>query len=175
MSVASLGILIMLAHGLEVGSWYGNITALVTALCFASYTVVVRRKQNTDMLPAVFLAALLVTLVSLIVRFEDLAISSNDLMLCLLWGGGLAGFSNWMFVVAVRDLAAAEITLIMLLEFALGPLWVWWFANEVPSTWTLAGGCLVIASVAIRALIELLRPRPVQGHYKYSKRLPRSV
>ena len=43
----------------------------------------------------------------------------------------------------------------MLLEFALGPIWVWLFVSEVPTAWTLLGGSLVIAAVAIRAAIEL--------------------
>lgn len=155
MSVACAGILIMLAEGLGIGSWYGNLMALTTAFLFSSYTVIVRRKQNTDMLPTVLLSALLITTVSLLVRLGNLGISGHDLFLCLLWGGGIAGLANAMFVMAIRHLAAAEITLLMLLEFALGPIWVWWFVGEVPSSWALAGGVLVISSVAVRALIEL--------------------
>ena len=43
----------------------------------------------------------------------------------------------------------------MLLEFALGPIWVWLFVGEVPTRWTLLGGGLVIASVSLRAVLEL--------------------
>ena len=43
----------------------------------------------------------------------------------------------------------------MLLEFALGPIWVWLFVGETPTRWTLVGGALVIAAVAIRTVIEL--------------------
>ena len=166
MLVASFGILIMLGEGLGLGSTYGNFMALVTAFSFASYAVVVRRKQNTDMLPAVLVSAALITCVSIVVRWDDLHISAHDLFLCLLWGAGLAGLANWMFVIAIRYLTAAEITLFMLLEFALGPIWVWWFVNEVPTKWTLVGGALVIASVAARALIEIL-----QTHSVPSKRI----
>ena len=155
MCVASVGILMMLGEGMGLGSWYGNVMALVTALSFASYAVIVRRKQSTDMLPAVLLSAVLIAIVSTIVRFDALDISLHDLWLCILWGGLLAGLSNWMFVTAMRYLAAAEITLFMLLEFALGPIWVWWFVNEVPSNWTLIGGSLVLASVAMRAMTTL--------------------
>ncbi len=43
----------------------------------------------------------------------------------------------------------------MLLEFALGPVWVWIFINEVPSGWTILGGTVVILSVTIRAGLEI--------------------
>jgi drug/metabolite transporter (DMT)-like permease len=44
------------------------------------------------------------------------------------------------------------------LEFALGPVWVWLFVNEVPSRWTLLGGSLVVVAVITRALVELRQP-----------------
>jgi drug/metabolite transporter (DMT)-like permease len=67
--------------------------------------------------------------------------------------------ANWTFIVASRHLVAAEVTFFMLLEFALGPLWVWIFVAEVPSQGTLVGGILVIASVTVHAFIELRRSR----------------
>jgi drug/metabolite transporter (DMT)-like permease len=65
-----------------------------------------------------------------------------------------------MFIFASRHLVAAELTLFMLLEFALGPIWVWVFINEVPTDLTVLGGLVVILSVAIRALFELRRSTP---------------
>jgi len=60
-------------------------------------------------------------------------------------------------------LAAAEVTLIMLIEFALGPIWVWLFIGEVPTRWTIFGGSLIICAVAVRAILELInKPRPEQ-------------
>ncbi len=44
--------------------------------------------------------------------------------------------------------------LIMLWWFALRPVRVWHFVGEVPTRWTLLGGALVIASVALRSVIE---------------------
>ena len=54
----------------------------------------------------------------------------------------------------------------MLIEFALGPLWVWLFADEVPHRWTLIGGAIIIGSVAVRAILELMnqsRPQQTPG------------
>jgi drug/metabolite transporter (DMT)-like permease len=113
------------------------------------------------MLPTLLVSGAIIVLVALILRVDDLGISLHDLLLCFLWGGLLSGLANWMFIVASRHLVAAEVTLFMLLEFALGPVWVWLFVGETPTLWTLAGGTLVIASVTLRALIELRRSRRV--------------
>ena len=68
-----------------------------------------------------------------------------------------------MFITASRQLVAAELTLFMLLEFALGPLWVWLFVNEVPTRWALAGGLLVIGSVGARSIVEMRKAgRPLR-------------
>ena len=43
----------------------------------------------------------------------------------------------------------------MLLEFSLGPLWVWFFIGESPTWGTLWGGTIVIISVTVLAIFEL--------------------
>ena len=159
MLVASLGIGVMMLEGFEAKSLYGNGMALVTAVCFSSFAVTVRRHRNVDMLPTLLVSAALIALVSLVLRWGDLGISGHDIVLCILYGGVLSGFANWTFIIASRHLVAAEVTLFMLLEFAFGPLWVWLFIGEVPAALTLAGGALVMTAVALRAGLELGRGR----------------
>jgi drug/metabolite transporter (DMT)-like permease len=155
MLLAAVGIIAMVAEGIGQGSGYGNAMALVTAFGFAGFAVIVRHNRRIDMLPTMLVSAALIALVALAVRFDDLGITLKDLLLCLLWGGVLSGFANWMFIIASRHLVAAEVTLFMLLEFALGPVWVWLFIGEQPTHWTILGGILVIGAVALRAGIEL--------------------
>jgi len=123
----------------------------------------VRYRRRVEMLPSLLISAVLVIAVALPVTGGDLALPMNDILLCLFWGGCLSGFVNWTFIIASRHLATAEVTLLMLIEFALGPLWVWLFVNEVPSGWTLVGGSVIITSVAVRAILELVnKSRPEQ-------------
>ena len=105
----------------------------------------------------IIITGLLIILVAGVLRWDDLGISTDDLLLCLLLGGGLSGLANALFIAASRHLVAAELTLFMLLEFALGPIWVWIFINEVPTEWTIIGGGIVIISVVLRALFQLRR------------------
>ena len=159
MAVAACGIFVMMAEGLGIGSIYGNAMALLTAVCFSAYAVIVRRRREIDMLPTLLISGLMIALASLVASLGALEITLNDLLLCLLWGGVLSGIANWTFIIAARHLVAAEVTLFMLLEFSLGPLWVWLFVGEVPSGWTLLGGTLIIAAVSGLAVVELRRSR----------------
>jgi drug/metabolite transporter (DMT)-like permease len=157
MLVAAAGILAILADGSGIGTTYGNGMALVSTVCFSSFAVTVRRNRQVDMLATVLVSGLIIALVALLVRWNGLGISWHDLLLCLVWGGLLSGFANWMFILASRHLAAAEVTLFMLFEFALGTFWVWAFVGEAPRQWTLLGGSLVAAAVIGRSVVELRR------------------
>jgi drug/metabolite transporter (DMT)-like permease len=154
MVVAFLGITVMMGEGFGIGSVYGNAMALLTALCFSIYAVLVRHNRQVDMLPAILISTFLIMVVVALVRYDALQISRGDLLLCMLWGGVMSGFTSACFIVASRHIAAAELTIFMLLEFALGPIWVWLFINEVPSRWTLIGGALVISAVLARSWME---------------------
>jgi len=155
MLAAAAGIGVMVAGSVGAGSLYGNLMALLTALCFSGYAIIVRRNRGIEMLPVLIVSAVIIIAVSLVLRWGDLAIPWRDMLLCLLLGGVLSGLANAALIAASRHLVAAELTLFMLLEFALGPYWVWLFVNEVPGRWTILGGGLVISAVAVRALIEL--------------------
>jgi drug/metabolite transporter (DMT)-like permease len=160
MFVAFSGVTIMLGEGFGSGSTYGNLMALVTAFCFSIYAVIVRRNRHVDMLPTLLISTLLIMVVAGIIEHDNLGISKNDFLLCIFWGGILSGFTSVCFIVASRHILAAEVTLFMLLEFALGPIWVWLFVNEVPSQWTLLGGALVITAIVVRSLLELRQQTP---------------
>jgi drug/metabolite transporter (DMT)-like permease len=116
MFVAFTGITIMLGEGFGSGSAYGNLMALVTAFCFSIYAVLVRRNRHIDMLPTLLISTVLVIAVAGITKHDRLGISMDDLLLCMLWGGVLSGFTSVCFIVASRYIAAAEVTLFMLLE-----------------------------------------------------------
>ena len=163
MMVAFVGIIVMMGEGFTIGSAYGNLMALLTTVCFSIYAVLVRHNRQIDMLPAILISTLIIMIVVALTRYGALEISRSDLLLCMLWGGVMSGFTSACFIVASRHIVAAELTIFMLLEFALGPIWVWLFVNEVPSRWTLVGGALVILAVLGRSLSEVrsrYAPRP---------------
>lgn len=157
MLVAALGLAVMVAGESIEGSAIGNGFAMTTALLFALYAVILRGKRKTDMLPTLLVSALFIIIISLIMQANDLVISLHDMVLSFFLGGILSGVGNFLFIYASRHLATAEITLFMLLEFSLGPLWVWLFLNEEPSKWSLIGGVVVIFAVALRAVHELIK------------------
>ena len=155
MLIASSGILLMFAQDFGSGSLYGNFMAFLCALGFSLYAILVRHNRRLEMLPTLILSNGVVMIIALILRLDNLNISLNDLLLCFVLGGLLSATVNTLFIIASKHLFAAELTLFMLLEFTLGPIWVWLFISEVPSQWTLIGGSIVILAVLVKSVSEI--------------------
>ena len=151
----ALGVSLMFFQGLGSSAYFGNIMAFLCALAFSAYAIVVRRNRGQNMFPALILSNLIIIIIVLLIRKGDLFIPWEDLILCFILGGILSALVNTLFVIAAKYLLAAELTLFMLLEFTLGPIWVWLFVNEIPSGWTIVGGTIVLLAVFFKSAIEL--------------------
>jgi drug/metabolite transporter (DMT)-like permease len=59
-----------------------------------------------------------------------------------------------------RWISGTEVGLLLLLEVVLGPLWVWWLLDEVPSRQVLLGGALIFLTLCGHSLLGWRRPVP---------------
>ena len=166
MAFAAIGIIIMVYEGISSGNAFGNLMAILTLLCFSCFPVILRKNRHIDMLPTLIVPALIIGLVGFIIKGNDINISDNDIILSFIWGGVLNGFAHAIFIIATRHLLAAEITLFMLLEFTLGPLWVWYFVGEVPAINTLYGGGIVMSAIAMLTFYELWKRKKLNNIIK---------
>ena len=160
MAAALAGVAIMVWQGFAVGSPFGNLMGLVTALGFAVFTVALRFGRATDMMPAVCLAGVISAAVAAAVSFRSgagLAIPQGEVALCVLYGALIAA-GLAVYTVGGRAVAAAVLALLSLTEVLLGPVWVWLFLGEVPHPLTLVGGGVLLAAIAGQAVASMGRP-----------------
>ena len=163
MSVALAGMAVMLWDGLGAGTLYGNSLALFAAFCFGAFAVVLRKGRGVNMLPIVVLGAVLGGANAGILCGGAFAVPFRDAALLFLWGALLSGAVHVIFTWGSRYVPGAELTLLILVEFILSPMWVWLFIDERPSLATLIGGALVLASVASRAVGSFRGQGPGSG------------
>jgi len=157
------GIALMVGDGIATGTALGNFMALFTAVCLACFVVILRKGRAVDMLPATSIGATFSVIIAAYMMGGSPAPLLRDVALCLILGGLIAGSGHVLFVSASRALLGAELSLLALIEFILGPIWVWAFINETPSPMTLFGGSLVLAAVGGHAALSLLRPNEAAG------------
>ena len=155
MATAFLGIILMVFEGLQSNQFTGMALAFCTALSFSCFAIILRKYNYLDMIPCLLISSFFVIAITYIVSAGNIFIPIKEIAYCFFWGGVLSGFVNSAFIFATRYLSASEVTLFMLLEFSLGPMWVWLFLNETVSSQTLAGGAIVIFCVSVNSLLKL--------------------
>lgn len=157
--VAMGGVLVVFSGGLRAGSLLGDGLALLLAMLAAGALTVLRAFPQVD---------------RLLVTAASGAVAG---MLVWPWTDPLtlpAASYGWLMVMgliqmplamlgtmtATRYLAAPEVSLFLLLETILAPIWVWLAVGEAVPPLTFYGGAVVLAAVAGHAWLGLRRPAP---------------
>ncbi|MDH3598264.1 MAG: DMT family transporter [Candidatus Tectomicrobia bacterium] len=160
MSLATIGVGVMLSEGLALGTLSGNLFALGAAFGLSGFTVALRKGKEVDMFPATWWAGIFSTVfAACMLQANGLAFSVGvwDLGMCTILGVVQIGCGLIAFTAGSYYLPAAELALLALTEVILGPIWVWLGVGEVPSAWTLVGGMIMLVAVIWRALYEVRR------------------
>ena len=160
--VAMIGITIMVSDGLLSGSVFGNLLALLCAFFFSMFVVFLRVGKDRNMLPSSVMGAIMGGMIGMVGSNFDFRIPLHDVSLCFLWGAIIVTTVHYFFTLASRYITGAEIMLITLIEFTLGPIWVWLVFQEQPTNIALVGGFIVLSSVAARAVIIIHQERSAQ-------------
>ncbi|MEM9496502.1 MAG: DMT family transporter [Pseudomonadota bacterium] len=127
---------------------YGALFGLSTAFVLALNFVTVRARPDLPILPAIGTGALIAG------ALGWLATGPAEMMQGTLWAILLTGLvilpvSFFTLSLASRYTHAATVSLLMLLETVLGPLWVWLLLDERPGPATLAGGAIVLVALVL--------------------------
>lgn len=164
MSIAVLGVGVMVMEGVASGTLSGNLFALGAALGFAGFTVALRRGKTIDMTPAVCLAgAFAATAAGAMVIYlgHGFPVSTHDAALCIILGVVQVGCGLIIYTIGSRYVAAAELALLSLTEIVLGPIWAWVGVGEIPTKLTLIGGAIVLSAIVGQAFFVVRRRPPV--------------
>ncbi len=143
------GVLIIIGSSLSIQSasqFLGNIVAFIMPISFAVLIVIVRKYPKVDMVPSQFVAGIFAALIGYLIAGK-LSISSHDLFLGFLAGTFQIGFGFIMITIGSRTTPAAVVGILMLTEAVFGPLWAWFFINEIPPISVLIGGGIIISAI----------------------------
>jgi len=152
---AIIGVGLMIGDGIEMGRTLGNLLALLSALCFAIMLVLARRSGKQDVLGGTFLGgvfALLIGFVASLVTGIGLEVTSRDLGVILFMGAFTIGIGIAFVTWGASYVPAAEVSLLVLIESVLGPVWPWLFLGEALSTMEIIGGATVMLAVVMMTI-----------------------
>ena len=147
--VTAIGIAIMVGSGLDAGSGIGVLFAAMIPIFVGSYNVALRSAGHVDpVIPALISGAMLAVGSGVMAVFDGgLAVTWHDALLASITGGFALGVGLPMFNLGHQSVAAARVSLLLMTEVVLAPIWVWIWPGEQPGTSTLIGGAIVLLTV----------------------------
>ncbi len=128
------------------GRWQGDLIGLMVPVSLALAFTLTRRLGASDVWPAYGLAGLITACVAW-VPAAPLSPSGTDVWLIALLVLAVAPISFALISLGPRYIPAAEVSLLMLLETLLGPLWVWLLVGLAPPPQAIAGGVILGATL----------------------------
>ena len=156
-TVTTLAVIYIFNDSFERGDVLGNFLGLVCATGLAVGAVIIRSSKRISLVPSAMMGKLMVTLIALFFA-DNLVLEGSDSIIIPLMCVMCVAIPFVLITLAPRYISAAEVNLFFLLETIFGPLWVWFVIKEQPSTETIFGGIVIIATIAIHSILSLKKP-----------------
>lgn len=145
---------------LDPASLWGALFGLGVALVLALNFVVLRARPSIPIPLAIGCGAWIAGLISLSVT-GPASLMQGQAIYMIITGGLVLPVSFFCLSLASRHTHAANVSLLMLLETVLGPLWVWLGIGEMPGPRMLVGGGVVVISLGLYLLVTGRRRKSV--------------
>jgi len=148
------GVVWVMSGSLGEGSLAGDMLAVVSALCIGGYFTAYRCYPEIPASSVIIRAGLLLAAAAAFLS-TPFSLSSATYGWLMISGLIQMPVASLLMAASTRYLPAAEVSLFLLLETILAPIWVWWVIDELPPAATLAGGVLILFTLIVHTLAGL--------------------
>jgi len=152
--ITTLAVIYIFYDAIDAGDFLGNFLGLICATGLAVNAVIIRSAKKINLVPSAMIGKLVVALFA-IVFVDQIKLENNDLIFVPLMCVVCIAIPFVCVTLAPRYITAPEVNLFFLLETIFGPLWVWLVIKEQPSFETIAGGAIIITTIAIHSALAL--------------------
>ena len=125
-----------------LGGFYGLMTALGLAFTFT----LARKYEWLAVIPATCAASLISGIIAFYIS-PEIGIDFSAPISVIVMGIIICPFSFALLLIAPKYTQASMVSLIMLLEMILGPIWVWIGIGEAPTATMIFGSFIVLSSI----------------------------
>ncbi|HEX2502931.1 MAG TPA: EamA family transporter [Miltoncostaeaceae bacterium] len=141
--------------------WLGDVLALISGVTWAATLLglrwIGREEGGGDAALGATVAGNLIAFVVCLPWAIPPSGDAQDWALILYLGVVQIGVAYLLLVAAVRHVPAFEVSLLLLVEPALNPVWSWIVHDEAPSGVAIAGGVLILGATALKVVLDWRR------------------
>jgi len=135
----------------------GNVIAIVSGVFYAGMLVGLRWLAERTPRPGAAAAAAvwgngLAFVIALPMALPVVGSTQRDWLVLAYLGIFQIGLAYYLVARAVRTVSALDVSLLLLVEPVLNPIWVWLLHGEVPGPLAIVGGALVLVATSWRTL-----------------------
>ena len=149
-ALGMVGVIVAAVGGISGGAGLGMLLAAITTILLAVQFTLLRLWPWIDNVAAVLLGSAMMGGIGFL-GSDPLAMQGPSLAWCIVLGLFLTPIAFTLVTIGPRHIGGAEVSLLMLLETALGPLWVWLALGEEPQQTALIGGAIIVMAVVMAA------------------------
>lgn len=151
--VSMMGIMWVLSDSWHSANIWGDLTALGCSVALAGKFVSDREAGSRNMTPALIVAGAITAAISGAAG-HPLDIFSTGWGWMLLHCVVIIPVSFILITLGPMRIPAAEVGMLMLLETATGPLWIWLYLNEIPNQRAVEGGTVVVTTLLLHGAVK---------------------
>ncbi len=155
-AVCMAGVIWVMRGSIGGGDLAGDLLALLATMFIGGYFTVFRRYPEISRSMVITSGGLLLALMALPLA-TPFALPQASYGWLAISGLLQMPLALLLMTVGTRFLPAAEVSLFLLLETILAPIWVWLVIGEVPPEATLAGGVLILVTLILHTIVGFMR------------------
>jgi drug/metabolite transporter (DMT)-like permease len=158
-AVSVAGVLVVFAGSLGQPGSLGDALAIVLALSMGLTLTLLRRMPDLPKMPVVAGSGIVLAVLTWPLS-SPLGLAPEQYGWLAVMGLVQMPIASVLVMMATRYLPSPEVSLFLLIETVLGPLWVLWVLNEAVPPLTLVGGSAILGAVAVHSWVSLRRETP---------------
>lgn len=146
-----LGLFIIFNDKLGLGNLKGNLLALLCTMTFSLSFVLMSKYTNINRVALTGMTGISLALIAFFVS-DTISIDLYNLGVVALMGLIITPYSRVLIFNGTKFINASEVSLLMIIETIMAPIWVWMVLKEVPSTYTFIGGSIILLTLIANSI-----------------------
>ncbi|MCS4503558.1 DMT family transporter [Arhodomonas aquaeolei] len=159
--VSIAGVAVVFSGSVGGGTLLGDALAMALCVSLGGAFTVLRRCPAVPRIPLTCGSGVVAGLIAW--PFADpLTLSASSYGWLAVMGLAQMPLASVLLMTSTRYLPSPEVSLFLLIETVLAPVWVWGAVGEEPPALTLAGAVLVLGAIAVHSWLSLRRVAPLR-------------